>query len=269
MTGDEAVIDAFVRDTLASKKYRGLCPATARDAIESTLPRYRRTADAIKAARARLHQAHAAYLGATPLDWDLRALREARETGGAALRTLCLQWMAGHASTRERQPIIEGFHRAIFDITGIPRRVLDPASGVHPLCIPWMDLPPGAEYHAYEIEQRMADALDLLFEGLGVAGRCHWQDVVVDPPAESGDLAFLMKLIPCLEQRERGAALRLMDRLDVDWIVATFPVRSLSGRSKHMPGHYRALFGGMCAERGWEPIEVRCDAELVFVVRKR
>ncbi|HNT35912.1 MAG TPA: hypothetical protein PKH07_13055, partial [bacterium] len=185
-----------------------------------------------------------------------------------ALKSICLDLMTDHASTRERIPCLEHFYERIFQITGIPRRILDVASGVHPLAIPWMGLDCDAVYHAYEIARDMVDGLNGFLEAIGMMPLVHFQDVICVPPEQEGDLAFLMKMVPCLERRQKGIALQLIHSLRVRYVVVTFPVQSLSGRSKNMPEHYTKTFTESLQGTQWKLAHVPMEGELVFVVDK-
>ncbi len=267
-------IEAFVREVRATRKYHRICEDTVRDVIETALPRYKRTRDAVRAARTKLHRIQAAYLGRDVLTEHIEAIRHAHQTGDRhGLKAVCRRLMHDHASTRERIGLLGHFYQDIFAITGVPATVLDVACGMHPLSIPWMDLPSEAVYHAYEIDADLVDGLNGFLDAIGLVAAgaerpVRLQDVICTPPEERGDLAFLMKMVPCLERREKGIAVRLIEDLRVRYVVVTFPVRSLAGRSKHMPEFYARTFTEMVAGRGWTLIEVPIDGELVFVVDK-
>lgn len=267
-------VDAFVREIQATRKYRNICEDTIRDVIQTALPRYKRTRDAVKTARTKLHRIQAAYLGRYAIAEHLDAVRDAHRAGDVdRLRTICLRLMQDHASTRERIPLLDTFYRDVFAITGPPRSILDVACGMHPLAIPWMDLPARAAYRAYEIAGDLVNCLNGFLEAIGVTGLgagppVRLQDVICTPPTEDADLAFLMKMVPCLERRQKGIAVQLIDNLRVRHVVVSFPVRSLAGRSKHMPEFYARSFAKMTAGRGWRLIEVPIEGELVFVVDK-
>jgi len=263
-------VSVLVRQIKATRKYGDICDQTIRDVVEQALPKYKRRRDAVKAARTKLHRIQAAYLGrdviAERLD-DVRSAHQARDA--SRLRAICLQLMQDHASTRERIGLLEHFYRRIFAVTGTPRTILDVACGVHPLSIPWMELPTDTVYHAYEISAGMVASLNGFLAAIGMTGSARLQDVICTPPAETGDLAFLMKMVPCLERRRKGIALKLIENLKVHHVVVSFPVHSLAGRSKHMPQFYTHSFTDMVHGYPWQVTHVPMEGELVFVVDKR
>ncbi len=267
-------IDAFVREVQATRKYRHICEDTIRDVIETALPRYKRTRDAVKTARTKLHRIQAAYLGQYVIAEHLDAVRQAHQAGDVErLKSICRRLMQDHASTRERIGLLDTFYQQIFAVTGRPRTILDVACGLHPITIPWMDLPAGTVYYAYEIAADLVDCLNRFLQAIGMAGTeaeppVRFQDVICTPPQETGDLAFLMKMVPCLERRQKGIAAQLIDSLKVHHVVVTFPIRSLAGRSKQMPEFYTRSFTEMAGGRGWRLTKLPIEGELVFVVEK-
>ena len=274
MSSDNSLseIEAFVSKIKASRKYRSICEDTIRDVVENALPKYRRTKDALKAAKTKLHRVQAAYLGNISFEEDLKALVEIHSSGNRdRVKEICLKLMSEHASTRERIPILDRFYKETFAVTGVPRMILDVACGIHPLSIPWMSLPDDTVYWAYEIDRRLVDHLNTYFQAIGSKPLARLQDVICTPPAETGDIAFVMKMVPCLERREKGCSIRLLKQLKVRYLVVSFPIRSLSGRrgAKDMPSFYSQLFSDMVDGCGWEVIKLPIREELVFVVDKR
>ena len=270
MSPDNDAIEAFVSKIKASRKYRNICEDTIRDVIENALPKHQRAKDAIKAAKTKLHRIQAAYLGKLFFEDELDILARLYSHGDMnGVKAICLKLMSEHASTRERIPILDRFYKEIFAVTGIPARILDVACGIHPLSIPWMDLPDGASYWAYEIDGELVSCLSKYFEAIGFEqSQARLQDVICTPPAETGDIAFVMKMVPCLERREKGCSIRLLETLKVRHLVVSFPIKSLSGRSKHMPSFYSRFFSDMVDGCGWKVTNLPINEELVFVVDK-
>ena len=270
MSEHDDVVEAFVRDVKSKRKYRHTCEDTIRDVIRMALPRHRHARSAVKAARATLHRVQAAYVGKHVIREHLDAVRKAHRAGDTdGLKRICLRLMADHASTRERIPLLDRFYGETFAITGVPRVILDVACGIHPLAIPWMGLPPDTILHAYEIAGDLVECLNAFLEGIDRPPLVQLRDVICTPPRESGDLAFLLKTVPCMERRQRGSAIRVIEGLNVRHVVVSFPVHSLSGRSKRMPEFYTSTFAAMVTGRNWRVTPVPLEGELAFVVDKK
>jgi 16S rRNA (guanine(1405)-N(7))-methyltransferase len=232
----------------AAPKYRNISPETLARIAAWALVRYRSDKEILKAAKRKLHQVYAAYLSP-----KAPARLAQLVAGPQESRANCLEAMSFHASTTERLPILEELYGRIFAVTGIPTRVLDLACGLHPFGLPWMGLPETFSYHAMDIDCELMTLLGRFFPA-GLVAECR--DVLVRPPAEPADVAFLLKAVPSLEQQERGASLRLLRALKARHAVVSFPVHSLGGRGKGMEQHYAAMAGELIES-------LRCDAEVL------
>jgi 16S rRNA (guanine(1405)-N(7))-methyltransferase len=265
---DDGQLDALVAGVLSSAKYSALVPGLVRAVARRELAAGRSLKGANKATRSKLHQVVASYLpGHMRYEAWLEELASARGAGEDALRRVCRDVLAHHASTRERLPILDTFFTTT--LAGIePRSVLDVACGLNPLAIPWMPLAPGARYVACDVYRDLTAFLEAAMRLLGVAGTAEWRDVVHDPPEDEVDLALLLKAIPCLEQLDREAGARLLDHLSARHILVSFPVASLGGRHKGMIAHYDARMRALLAGRPWRVERHLFETELAFVVSK-
>jgi 16S rRNA (guanine(1405)-N(7))-methyltransferase len=161
-------------------------------------------------------------------------------------------------------PVLEELYGRIFAVTGTPNRVLDLACGLHPFGLPWMGLPENSSYHAMDINCELMALLGGFFSKELVA---ECRDVLVRPPKEPADVAFLLKAVPCLEQQERGASLRLLRALRSRHAVVSFPVHSLGGRSKGMEEHYAAMAGELIEALGADAEVLRYPSEIFYVFK--
>ena len=260
----------IVDSVLASPKYRNVARGLVDRVARQEAARGRAAKETIKAVKNKLHQVAGAYLARPPdyASWldDLR--RAAASPGQADLRLACRDMMRSHASTRERLPLLDEFYAQI--LAGLPpiRSVLDLACGLHPLAIPWMDLAPGTEYVAVDIYQDLIGFLGTALPSLGVRGSARALDVVESIPDQQVDLAFLLKTIPCLEQVDKTAGLRLLESVQARTLLVSFPAHSLGGRSKGMPASYAAHFEELVAGQPWAIDRFEFRTELVFRIRK-
>ncbi len=204
----------------------------------------------------------------TPATQPTGILGQAPVGDAEAFREACRAAMACHASTRERLPLLGRFHAEVFAVTGVPRRVLDLACGLHPLAIPWMGLPPKASYHACDLDGRAVAFLNRCAPFLGKGFQAVHADLLRAPPAEEADVAFLLKAATSLERQERGATRRLLDALRVRNIVVSFPIASLGGRDRGMRRNYERAFRALLGHASWTVERLEFPAELAFVVHK-
>ena len=263
-----SVVDAV----LTSTKYRDVSQELISYIAAQELRKRRSVKDALKATKNKLHQVGGAYLDSKEhyARW-LEELTLAARTGQRErLLELCSIIMDHHASTRERIPILTQFYTQIFRELPPIRSILDIACGFNPLAIPWMPLTEDdREYYAYDIYHSMMDFLQAWSGILHVGGKAQVCDVIQTCPTQQADVAFLLKVIPCLEQVDKMAGHRLLRELHTDNLVVSFPIQSLGGRSKGMLEHYEAHFRELLGnEPQWEVKRLVFDTELVFVVRK-
>ena len=129
------------------------------------------------------------------------------------------------------------------------------------------DIPADLPYVAWEIDQRMVDAVNRLFEIIGQKGRAECRDVLCDAPPPH-DLVLLLKMLPCLEQQRRGCGERILRGLDAKWVVVSFPLRSLSGKDKGMKSHYGEIMARLVPSVGRCAGRFELNNEMFWIVAK-
>lgn len=270
MSGSDERLDELVRAVSKSSKYRHVCQDLIRHIGERELTIRRNVREAIKATKSKLHQVGGAYWAgdlnyAQALDKLRRAaaLRDSDE-----LRQVCAELMSQHVSTRERVTILDQFYAATLAGIGPVRVVLDLACGLNPLAISWMSLDERAEYYACDVYVDMIEFIRESLALLGVQGRAEARDVTRSIPTQRADLALILKTIPCLEQIEKDAGRRLLETVNADHVLVSFPVHSLGGRSKGMLENYEARFRELVRDKAWPVQRFEFSTELAFLVTK-
>jgi 16S rRNA (guanine(1405)-N(7))-methyltransferase len=261
-------LEELIKAVLESPKYQHITPGLVARIGSEELAKGRKLKDAVKATKNKLHQVGGAYFSAAPhYDLWLDELRSARQEQ-FALKVACRRIMRAHASTQERQPILEDFYLPIFAELPEIHSVLDVACGLNPLAIPWMKLAPDATFTACDIYQDMVDFLNQAIPLMGVSGGAEACDVIGEPPNQAVDLALVLKSIPCLEQVDKGAGERLLESIQAQYILVSFPAKSLGGREKGMRENYEERFNQLVAGKGWGTKRFTFQTELVFLVTK-
>jgi 16S rRNA (guanine(1405)-N(7))-methyltransferase len=266
----QADLSLVVEDVRQARKYRYLCEATVRRVAAWALERGGPRKDVVKRTKRKLHQVYGAYLE----QWDPQVAGQALEglrsdPAPRAVRDACRRILSLHSSTRERLELLETLYPALFAVTGVPGRLLDLGCGLHPFALPWMGLPPHTEYHAWEIDARMVDLANRLLGVLRRRGAAVCRDVLAEAPAEGADVAFLLKMIPCLEQQERGCGTRLLRGLNAAFVVVSFPTRTIGGRDKGMSSRYAAAMERILSDLPWPATRIQHVQETFFVLDKR
>ena len=225
--------------------------------------------DAVKATKSRLHQVAGAYLDRqTDFSAWLDLLRQS-SGDPAEMRRTSLRIMANHASTRERLPYLDEFYQVIFADLPPVTSVLDLACGLNPLSLSWMPLPNQVAYRACDLFQDQIDFLNSYFQCVGAQGQATVCDLVFDVPPAGADLVLLLKTIPCLEQMDKSAGARLLDKIDARYMIVSYPVRSLGGRSKGMLSNYAEHFNALVRDKPWKVERFEFPTELVFRIEKK
>ena len=263
-------LDEVVTDILVSANYKHICPDLIRTVASQELMKRRSYKETLKAIKNKLHQVGGAYLDGRDehARW-LTLLQEAVETGEQdVIRRCCRDIMWHHVSTRERLPILDQFYETLFADIGPIHSVLDLACGLHPLALPWLLLAPDATYYAYDIYQHMMDFLSQWFALMHVEGYAEVCDLSQFCPLQQVDVALVLKTLPCLEQIDKSASLRLLQEVNARYVIVSFPIQSLGGRAKGMASYYESQFWNVIEHESWNVRKVDFSTELVFVIQK-
>lgn len=263
-------LDQLVKAVLESSKYINVCEELIKNIGMRELRKRQNLKKAIKSTKNKLHQIAGAYFLHKPsYELWLEMLRNARKSPkGNLFRRTCAEIMSYHYSTRERLDILDKFYTRIFSLLPPISSIMDVACGFHPLSIPWMPLSGKVKYYACDIYKDLIDFLNQFMTIVGVEGHAETRDIVQDPPKINTDLAFILDSIPCLEQIEKSAGLNVLESINANSVVVSFPVRSLGGKEKQMRKHYEARFNDLTQEKDWVIQRLDFETELVFLITK-
>jgi len=263
-------LDEVIADVLESANYKQICPDLIRTVALQEIAKRRSYKETLKAIKNKLHQVGGAYFGGhdAHVMW-LSLLRDAIGTGERnTLRECCMHVMQYHVSTRERFPMLDQFYETLFADIGPIHSILDLACGLHPLALPWFPLTSDVTYYAYDIYQHMMDFLDEWFALMHVDGHTGVCDLSQSCPSHQVDVALVLKTLPCLEQIDKTASLRLLREVNAHYVIVSFPIHSLGGREKGMATYYEAHFWQLIEHEPWSVRKEEFPTELVFVVKK-
>lgn len=264
-------LEKLVETVRASSRYKEVSADLIRDIGLRELAKRTSLKEAVKAAKSKLHQVGGAYFAERKeyATW-LNDLSHLARLGKRDDLLAYLQMIMGyHASTKERLPILEQFYTTILADLPPIHSVLDIACGFNPLALPWMPLAEPVEYYAYDIFGDMVSFLNQFLTLMRVQGQAQVCDVIQACPTRKVDLAFVLKTISCLEQVDRLAGSRLLHTLNADYIVVSFPVHSLSGKTRGMKAHYAARFHALVEGSPWSIKPFEFATELAFLITKQ
>lgn len=263
-------LERLVAAVRENPKYRAISEGLVRRVAAQELANARGWKDAVKATRGKLHQVGGAYQegGIRYAAWIDGLERLPRDLQHPDARDFCRRMMALHASTKERLPLLETFFAETLASSAPLRSILDVACGLNPLALAWMPVAAGIEYHACDIYEDMVDFLNRFFAHFAVDGRAWVCDLTAEIPAQPAQVGMVLKTIPCLEQLDKRIGPRLLEGLQADTLLVTFPARSLGGRSKGMPEFYEAHLRELVEGHGWDVEKLLYPTELAFIIRK-
>ncbi|MGH2518957.1 MAG: tRNA-guanine transglycosylase, partial [Chloroflexota bacterium] len=259
---------ALAAAALATAKYRHLAPGLAQS-IAADLVRQQAGQSAVKAVRSKLHQVACSFQRGKPTyDAWLAQLRAADSPEG--LRAACRAIMAHHASTFERLPELDRFYDLLLPERASIRTVLDAGCGFHPLGLQLMNLAPGACYIAFDVLADLVKFLNHCWPLFEVDGRAEVMDLARQPEAmaQPADVAFLLKLLPTLEQIRFGAGADALAACRAPILVVSFPARSLGGRQGGLARPYERWFLAQPLVAGAQLDRFELPSELVYVLRR-
>ena len=254
-------IEARIR---ASRKYADIHPSVVVRQIHQLEARFDSDKALEQAVRKKLHQAFGAYLGGNWLKKLEKGVEGASSEPGD-LEEVCRDLMGLHASTRERLTDLEAVSSAICEHIPEGARVVDLACGLNALTLPWMFKHRTFRYSGIDLHRGMLDSVGRLAERASLNVDLRWGDVLSDDRPQ-GDVALMLKLLPCLEHQEEGSALRLVTETDADVIVASFPTRSIGGRSKGMDHTYHRQIELIADSVGRQLAHLSFESESIFVL---
>jgi len=267
---DRPVAEAVAERILAAPKYRFVHADTVTDIVRREAAFASDAADLEQRARRKLHKVTADYLLTVRPARALRGLPEAAAAGPDALRAWCRELLSRHFSTAERLPFLDELYPAIFELTGPAASIADLACALNPFTLPWLRDVSQAAYTGHDLNLAYVDLGTQFFELCGLEGTVEHRDVLVAPEQTGADVALLLKIYHCIEDRRPGAALRLVEDVPATRVVVSFPLVTMTGRAidfRH--GHIEQLHA-LAERRGWlvRGTTFAANEELVVITKR-
>jgi 16S rRNA (guanine(1405)-N(7))-methyltransferase len=263
-------LQTWVDEILNNRKYRGLdVPAeTVKDLILQEWAHIPNQRDAMKSARALLHNIVASYLGDADFSQAGSDLEKAFSTGDPKIvKSVCQSILASHASTKERIPLLDTFYARLFEVIGKPHTILDLACGLNPFTLPWMDLAVGTKYYAYDINRPRVDLINRFLRLQGLEPLAFHEDILLSPPQVEADVAFFFKEAHRFEQRQHGCNRPFFEALRVKHLLVSLPTSNLTGQHS-LIDRQRRLIQNTLAGLNWPVQEMVFENEMVFIIEK-
>jgi 16S rRNA (guanine(1405)-N(7))-methyltransferase len=269
-TAKRKQLDQLANAVLKSPKYRNVSEDLIRSIGKRELLKRKNLKSAVKFTKNKLHQIGGAYFLHKP-DYGswLEKLKKAKKSGNENLfRKACAEIMSYHYSTRERLNFLDQFYAKIFALLPPVKTIMDVACGFHPLSLSWMPVSTKIKYYAFDVYRDLIEFLNEFMVIDNIQGHAEVRDVTQHPPETHADFAFILNTIPCLEQIDKMAGLKILEAINANFLAVSFPARTLGGREKNMLRHYEARFHKLTNKKDWIVQRLEFRSELVFLVKK-
>ena len=287
MSHFENIAKNIYEEILFSKKYSTLYKPLVLRVCEEEYKKYSNDKERVKGAKSTLHAMYGAYLTVgchKKANKILKKIKEEnenhekkneeRENQKNKKQENLKGILQLHASTKERTLHLTEFYQFIFENIGSIKSVLDIGCGLNPFTLPYMpNNDKIVEYHALDIDYRIADLNNSYFTSLGLPALAGCADIITETPRISVEVAFLFKLLPLIERQAKGRGIQLLREIDARHLIITYPTKSLSGKMKGMKAFYAAVFEEMFRDELSNDLFISAKGEigdeLIYVVNKK
>lgn len=260
----------LIEKVQANPKYQSISIDLVRRISEDAFLKGLSGKSAVKAVRNKLHQVGGAYFR-QKINYEL-PLKELttlpRDLQSEQVKDFCIRMMQSHASTAERLPILIDFFQICLESISPVNSIVDLACGMNPLAIPWMPLDKRFSYHACDIYLDMIGLIRAFFKHHKITGIAEVCDLMTRLPETDVQVALLLKSFPCLEQVDKDISSHLLESIQAQHILVSFPAKSLGGHKKGMLTFYKDHFYNLVANTSWQIREFTFPSELAFLVTK-
>lgn len=262
-------VEEFVAEVQESGKYAQLDEGLVRQIALEELKNQKDRRSALKTTRTRLHRLAGAFL-APKLDYAkwLDNFRSLPSEDVVAFKETSKRMLRLHASTQERLPYLDTFFQTCLAPIAPIASILDLACGLNPLALPWMPLEDNCDYFACDVVEPLVDFLNGYFPLSGLNGSAFNCNLLQSIPHQKVHLAFLLKLLPILDQVDPSTSSTLLDKVQADHLLISYPSKSLGGRSKGMKQTYTDHFDWITSGKKFEIHKFDFPNEIVYLLSR-
>jgi len=183
--------------------------------------------------------------------------------------------LSSTVSTKERLDDYEFIYNKIFDITGIPKTILDIGCGLNPISYIYMHIKE-LNYYAYDIDESDIQFLNEFFhimKNKGLNGKSQILDVrnknqINNIP--NTDIIFLFKVIDLIDidnhKPSEELIKNLLNQKKAKFIVASFATKTISKKSMNFPN--RKWFELMLQRIGLKFKIIKTRNEIFYIISK-
>ena len=268
---DNKLINELLIEVKQNKKYSGISDEIVLPEIKNYLLKNKLTKitkEDIKEIRNTLHKSYASFQ--TKKKNKIAVYLDKLKNNSNDLE-LTSKLLSITLSTKERLSSYPEIYRAIFEITGKPKTIIDLGAGFNLFSFPFMDLP-SLNYYSYDINEKDIDYLNRYIKimkdrGLnGKAAILDLRNLSKISYMHSADIVFLFKVIDLIDKENHKPSEELIKLLfkKAKFIVASFATKTLTRKLMNHPN--RKWFELMLKRNNLNFKTFKTDNELFYVV---
>lgn len=262
------IID-IVNEITHSRKYSDIDKSVVERISIEMSKRYKRNKELIKAIKNELHIINCSFLDSESHKLANKLLLENNTNNIANNCRLSEEILAMHTSTRERASWLKEIYTDFLGkYVNEETIIVDIGCGFNPFSLPFYNKLPNA-YFAYDINIETINLVNKYFSYFhNKRYSADILDVVSKEPERQGDLVFLFKILPLIEQQKKGRSIKLLQGLKFEEAIISFPLKSMSGKNRGMEQHYSAFFEDLVGDLYTVAEKKVFGNELFYVLEK-
>jgi len=266
----EQLLKELVDQVRKSSKYANITESLVREIILSEALKWKNPKEIIKSTRNKLHQVGSAFQESKVEygKWMTEISKLTEPINSPQTLAFINRCLPFHSSTAERQPFVTSFFTQTLAPIQPVESILDLACGFTPLCIPWIPATNDIKYTGIDIYSDMISFLDSFFTHFNLNHEFITGNILESIPRQKVQVAFLLKTLPCLEQVDKTIGTRLLENIQSENVLVSFPSRSLGGRSKGMAVNYETHFNHLIDGHNWRVTKTIFPNEIAFLIQK-
>ena len=249
-----------------SRKYADIHPSAIRRQIDLLTNRYPSGKTLEQAVRRKLHQVFGAYLDGNWLRKFKAGLKTLEGADQDSVRKSCRRLMRLHTSTRERLDVLDDFCALLAETIPQGATVLDVACGLNALALPAIRESRSFHYVGVDLHAGMISLLDTFAHTVEIDAEFVWGDILSGDLPDC-DVALMLKLLPLLAHQEEDSALRLVQDVQAEIVIASYPTRSIGGTDLGMGNTYQRQIEQIASKTGRKLERFDCPTESFYVLK--
>lgn len=261
-------INDIINEIISSRKYSGIDKSVVERISIELSKRYKKSKELIKAIKNQLHIINVSFFESDSHKLSSELLENDTEDVSNDCH-LSEEILSLHASTKERSAYLKEIYS---DFLGTyittSTSIIDIGCGFNPFALPFYHELPN-EYHALDINKETINLINKYFSYFhNDKYKASIVDVVSNNSTIHGSLIFLFKILPLIEQQKKGGSILLLQSMNFEKAIISFPIKSMTGKNKGMEQYYSTFFEELI-KNAYDIIEKKViGSELFYVIKK-